>query len=185
MRNRLKNIFISNDGTAMVLAIGIMAVAVALCLSLMAYGYKTYKASLKSRDSIQIRELAVSSAGMIKKQLLGTWYLEEGVTDAVAAKGKDNVTSDNQSDLVTYLMNKSSGSFSFTLKGSGTNYEALFGDAVKIELRLDHNRITVTTTAKYEDSGYRITDTYSITDESGGDENDGYTVWAITFDQRD
>ncbi len=183
MTERFKKIIKQRDGAAMVLAICVMAVTVALCLSIMAHGYRLYKASLTDREAVQTKELCVSAAGMIKKQLVGEWYREK---DATGNSGADNLN-----DLVRVFMNGSNTSYDYTLEGGAdTYYETLFDDSVKFKITLDDSSITVITTAETNAGAYRITDKYTLTKDEVTEkleeetEKKTYVHWKISFSER-
>ncbi len=182
MRNKLKRIISTNDGAAMVLAIGIMAVTVALCLSIMAYGYRNYKASLEKRNAVQTKELAVSAAGMIKKQLVGTWYFD-GSNPATTQKGNTS-DPDYQSNLITHLMKGGNTQYSFTLESNTGKYKESFDSNNKVDFKitLSNNSIKVVTKAKTDESGYTLTDTYELTRTK---DNANDKEWTVSFTQRD
>ncbi len=165
MWNKLKKTYKSTEGAAMVLAICIMAVTVALCLSIMAYGYRTYKSSLKDREGVQAKELVVSVSGMMRKQLEGEWP-----------------DSDDQTEIVAYLKAHDSFDYSFTIDGEVDSggyswYEQDFNDCVSVTFKkINDSSFKVITKAETEFGGYEITDSYKIEEEDD--------VWKISFIER-
>ncbi len=164
----------------MVLAIGIMAVTVVICLSIMGYGYRVYKASLLDRAGIQTKELCVSTAGMIRKQIEGTWYWKNGIN--YAAKGKENVEDKDKSSIMAFFMSNNRIAYDFTVDGIGdSGYEAYYNDAVTVSFKANGSReFKVLTKAKTDEGGYEVTDSYLLETTM----EDGYNVWTITFDER-